>query len=144
MDNSHSPPDLYLGVADCIRQQNYAQATDLFALATLNSQFDAERVRTKTTAQSGESVLLTAMAGIATPQREQFATAVRALHADPQALTILCDRTSRIGYPTYYPDYLVAHHRQAPSRDPRALNADFDPHATWTAVRLRNLNCRPE
>jgi hypothetical protein len=141
--NGRGPPTLYLGVADCVKHDEYQRATELFVLAGLDSQFDAERVRDKSGQQTGQDILMNALQSIAPKQREAFARAIQALHASPQSLATLCEKTHRIGYPTYFPDYMVMHSTNSLTVTPQpdALKSAFDAAATWQLVRTRYLNC---
>jgi hypothetical protein len=42
-------------------------------------------------------------------KREKFGKAVGEVAADPQALAHTCSAIRKIGYPTYYPEYMVLH-----------------------------------
>jgi hypothetical protein len=141
--NGRGPPVLYLGVADCVKHDEYQRAIELFVLAGLDSQFDAERVRDKSGQQTGQDILMNALQSIAPKQREAFARAIQALHASPQSLAALCEKTHRIGYPTYFPDYMVMHSANSLTVTPQldALKPAFDAAATWQLVRTRYLNC---
>lgn len=143
LDDTHTPPDLYLGVKDCIEHGRYAEAADLFALAGMDSQFDAARVTDKTAGQARDILIMGMFDGMAQEKRDQFGNAVRTLHSDPRALAVLCRQVRRIGYPAYYPEYMVMHGMRAFLGDPHAnaLDTHFDPDATWALLQARYLNC---
>ena len=50
LKNTYTPPDLYTGVAACVKQKDYERAIDLFKLAGAYSFYDAQRVSDKTAA----------------------------------------------------------------------------------------------
>lgn len=143
LDDTHTPPDLYLGVKDCIEHERYTEAAGLFALAGMESQFDAARVMDKTAGQARDILIMGMFDGMAQEKRNQFGNAVRTMHSDPKALAVLCGQVKRIGYPAYYPEYMVMHGMRAFLGDPHvnALDSHFDPSATWALLQTRYLNC---
>jgi ankyrin repeat protein len=143
LDNSHTPPDLFQGVKDCIEHDHYAEAVDLFALAGIESRFDAARVTDKTAGDAGEVLILTTFDGMAKEKRDQFGNTIRALNSNPKALAALCNRIRKIGVPAYYPDYMVMHGMGAFTGDPhaKALDPRFDAGAAWSSLQTSYLNC---
>ena len=61
----HTPPDLYQGVSACIHQEDYRTAVALFALAGMESRFDAQRVLDKTAGQAGQVLIMETLNGLA-------------------------------------------------------------------------------
>jgi hypothetical protein len=143
LDNTHTPPDLFRGVKDCIEHDRYAEAVALFALAGIESRFDAARVTDKTAGDAGQVLIITTFDGMAEGKREQFEHTTRATHSDPKALALLCNGIRKIGYPAYYPEYMVMHGLGAFTGDPhaKALDPHFDPGATWSSLQTSYLNC---
>lgn len=76
-------------------------------------------------------------------KRNRFGNAIHAVHSDSKALALLCRQVRRIGYPAYYPEYMVMHGMRAFLGDPHenALDAYFDSDATWALLQTRYLNC---
>src|SRR5271155_3948039 len=60
----HTPPDLYQGVSSCIQQEDYRTAVALFALAGMESRFDAQRVLDKTAGQAGQVLIMDTFNGL--------------------------------------------------------------------------------
>jgi ankyrin repeat protein len=143
LDNSHTPPDLYQGVKDCVEHDRYAEATGLLSLAGMESQFDAARVTDKSAGQAGQVLILMLFNGETQQKQDLLRAAVRALPADPKALAAVCAQVRRIGYPTYYPEYMVMHGINAFTGDPHAnaLEPHFDAAAAWARLQTTYLNC---
>ena len=144
LDNTRTPPDLYLGVSACIQRDNYRAAVALFALGGMEGHFDAARVVDKTAGQAGQILINGALEGLAAEKREKFAKAIKEVAADPQALALICNRIRRMGFPVYYPGYMVVHGIHAftaKSGDP-TIEPAFDGAATWNSLLTSYLNCR--
>jgi hypothetical protein len=77
LDNSRIPPDLYLGLTACIQQDNYRAAVAIFALAGMDSRFDAARVIDKTAGQAGQILIAATFDGLPAEKRDKFAKTVR-------------------------------------------------------------------
>lgn len=143
VDNTRTPPDLYLGVKACIQQDDYRAAVVLFALAGVESRFDAERVADKSAGQAGQVLIMNTFNGLPDEKRAKFDKAVGELAADTAALSQTCSSIRTMGYPSYYPEYMVLHGIHAFTAKPGdpTLVQTFDPAATWKSLLTTYLNC---
>jgi hypothetical protein len=143
LDNTRTPPDLYIGVSTCIQQNDYGTAAALFALAGIESRFDAERVLDKSAGQAGQVLIMGTFNAIPDEKRKEFQKTVTEFSADPAALAQLCGAVQKIGYPTYYPEYMVLHGINAFTAKPGdgTLAAGFDAPATWNFLLTNYLTC---
>jgi hypothetical protein len=144
LDNTRTPPDLYVGVSACVQQENYRAAVAIFALAGMDSHFDAARVIDKTAGQAGQILITATFDAMPPEKRDKFAKTVTEVAADAPALARTCNRIRRMGFPTYYPGYMVVHgiHAFTAKPDDATLEATFDSAATWTSLLSTYLNCR--
>ena len=144
LDNSRTPPDLYLGVSACLQQDKYRAAVAIFALAGMEGHFDAARVVDKTAGQAGQILINGTFDGLAAEKREKFAKAITEVAADSQALAQTCNRIRRIGFPVYYPGYMVVHGIHAFTAKPgdSTIEPNFDSAAAWNSLLTSYLNCR--
>ncbi len=143
VDTTRTPPDLYLGVAACIQQDDYRTAAGLFALAGVESQFDAQRVLDKSAGQAGQVLIMNTFNGLSDEKRGKFGKTVTEFAADTTALAQVCTSIRNMGYPTYYPEYMVLHGIHAFTAKPGdpTLVAAFDAAATWNSLLTTYLNC---
>lgn len=144
LDNTRTPPDLYLRVSACIQQDDYRAAVAIFALAGMDSHFDAARVVDKTAGQAGQVLIMGTFDGLPADKREKFAKTVSEVAADPQALAHTCKRIRSIGFPLYYPGYMLLQGVRAFTAKPEdaTLEPVFDGAATWNSLLSSYLNCR--
>ncbi|HXC08526.1 MAG TPA: DUF4124 domain-containing protein [Steroidobacteraceae bacterium] len=140
----HTPPDLYQGVSACIQQEDYRTAVALFALAGMESRFDAQRVLDKTAGQAGQALIMDTINGIPDDRRRKFQAAVKSVAEDPEVLSRTCASVRKIGYPTYYPAYMVLHGIRAFTAKPDdpTLEPNFDGATAWNSLLGSYLNCR--
>ena len=143
LDNTRTPPDLYLGVTACIQKDDYRTAAALFALAGIESRFDAARVLDKSAGQAGQVLIMNTFNGMPQDKRDKFGKTVGELAADPNAMTDTCRTIRKIGFPNYYPEYMVLHGINAFTAKPgdSTLTAAFDAPATWDSLLTAYLNC---
>jgi ankyrin repeat protein len=141
--NNHTPPDLYDGVSACIQREDYGTAAALFALAGLESRFDAARVLDKSAGQAGQVLIMSTMDGLPDDKRAKFAVAVKTIAADAAAISRTCASIRKLGLPTYYPDYMVLHGIRAFTAKPGdpTMEPNFDSTATWNSLLTTYLNC---
>jgi hypothetical protein len=144
LDNTRTPPELYVGVSACVQQENYRAAVAIFALAGMDSHFDAARVIDKTAGQAGQILISATFDALPSEKRDKFAKTVTEVAADPPALARTCNRIRRMGFPTYYPGYMVVHgiHAFTAKPDDPTLESNFDSAATWNNLLSTYLNCR--
>ena len=144
LDNTHTPPDLYIGVSTCIQQNDYRAAAALFALAGIDSRFDAERVSDKSAGQAGQVLIMGTFNAIPDDKRKEFQKTITELNGDSAAMAQICGSVQKIGYPTYYPEYMVLHGINAFTAKPGdgTLAAGFDAPVTWNFLLTNYLNCR--
>ena len=143
MGNWHTPPDLYVGMKDCVERDSYALAADIFALAGMESAFDSERVTDLSAGQARQVLLMTVLDGMPTEKRTRLVDTVRAMHEDHKAMADLCVRIGQIGYPSVLSEYMVMHGIRAFTGDPHAapLKSQFDSAGTWNQLQGSYLNC---
>ena len=143
LDNTHTPPDLYLGVTACIQKDDYQDAAALFALAGIESRFDAARVLDKSAGQAGQVLIMNTFNGMAQDKRDKFGKTVGELGADPNAMTDTCHTIRKIGYPNYYPEYMVLHgiHAFTAKAGDSTMEPNFDAQSTWNSLLTSYLNC---
>ncbi len=143
IDSTRTPPDLYLGVAACIQQDDYRAAAMLFALAGVESRFDAERVLDKSAGQAGQVLIMNTFNGLPDEKHERFVKEVTEIAADSAALAEICGSIRKIGYPNYYPQYMVLHgiHAFTAKAGDPTLVPTFDATATWNSLLTTYLNC---
>jgi hypothetical protein len=143
LDNTRTPPDLYLGVSACIQKDDYPAAAALFALAGIESRFDAARVSDKSAGQAGQVLIMTTFDGLAQDKRDKFGKTVGDLAAHPEAMANTCGAIRKIGHPDYYPEYMVLHgiHAFTAKAGDATMEANFDAQTTWDSLLTTYLNC---
>ena len=143
LGNTRTPPDIYLGVSACIHLDDYRAAAALFALAGIESRFDAARVLDKSAGQAGQVLIVTTFDGLAQDKRDKFEKTVGELAADPNAMTDICRKIRKIGSPDYYPEYMVLHgiHAFTAKAGDATMEPNFDAAATWNTLLMKYLNC---
>jgi len=141
--NKLTPPDLYKGVAACINSDQYEYASDLFALAGMYGSFDAERITDKTAGQGKSVLIIRTFKGLPEDKKQRFKKTLDGVAKNKAELEATCTRISKIGYPDYYPDYMILHGIKAFTGNPyeNALVTGFAPETTWKRLMRAYLNC---
>lgn len=126
----HNPVDLIAGVAQCIEQENYPQAAELYTLAMTYGFYDTLRVSDQTAHQALMVVRMNAFTKAQQSELVKLQDAIAARLEAPE----LCEQLQAIGKPQYHPDYMIEHGMEAFSAMPEekgGLVADFDAQAAW-------------
>lgn len=142
--NSFTPADLYKGVATCLAQEKFEEASALFLLAGLYSHYDAARITDKTAGQAGSVLVMNTFSNIPTDIKAKFGTAVEKYTKDPTSIQRICEQVAVIGPPDYYPEYMIRHGMKAFTGSPHegAIASDFDKTSTWTQLQTKYLRCK--
>jgi hypothetical protein len=141
--NTFTPPDLYLGVTECIAQDNYDFAASLFALAGIFGSFDAERITDKSAGQAKTVLVMNTFATVPQDKKTKFNEAFNRIAKNPESLGKLCSDVQKIGMPNYYPSYMILHGIKAFTGNPHdgALLKDFDSQKVWANLQTAYLHC---
>lgn len=141
--NTFTPADLYKGVRECIKQENFDRAANLFMLAGLNARFDAERITDKTAGQARVVLIMNTFSNVPQDQKDKFGAAVKRLTENTEFLGKLCNEINKIGIPDYYPSYMILHGVKAFTGNPheRALITHFDALSVWKKLQFESLQC---
>jgi len=141
--NDLTPADLYQGVLQCINENKFEMATELFALAGIYARFDAERVTDQSAGQAGEALITNAFSTLPKSKKSQFIAVFDRISKSQKSLGSLCANIRKIGAPDYYPKYMILHGMKAFLGDPYegALSDAFDPAATWRRLQSKYLHC---
>lgn len=126
----HNPVDLITGVAQCIEQEHYAQAADLYTAAMTYGYYDTLRVSDQTAHQA---LMVTRMNAFAQAEQADLVALQDAIAARLE-VPELCQHLTTLGAPQYHPDYMIQHGMEAFSAMPEekgGLVADFDAQAAW-------------
>jgi hypothetical protein len=141
--NTFTPPDLYLGVTECITQDNYDFAASLFALAGIYGRFDVERVTDKSAGQAKTVLVMSTFATVPQDKKTKFNEALNRIAKNSESLGKLCGEVRKVGMPNYYPSYMILHGIKAFTGNPHdgALLKDFDSQKNWVNLQTAYLHC---
>jgi len=134
INNSQTPADLFKSSAICVGEKKYAEAVDLYLVATAYGYFDSARVVDKSTRQALDALKTENFGPIEAAKRNQFAEALRARLDDMKSS---CAFLEQLGKPTYYPKYMVQN--GVTRGDGLILN--YDAKALWEETRTEYLRC---
>ena len=129
-ESARPPVDLIAGVAQCIEQENYPQAAELYTMAMTYGFYDTLRVSDQTAHQALMVVRMNAFTKAQQSELVELQDAIAARLEAPE----LCEQLQAIGKPQYHPDYMIEHGMEAFSAMPEekgGLVADFDAQAAW-------------
>lgn len=138
-----TPADLHTGVKACIDQGEFENAARLFALAGVYARFDAERVADPSARDAGQMLILQTFASLTPDAKKKFHDVEMDMVKDPAAHGKLCADIQRIGPPTYFPAYMVAHGMSAftGAHAGGPLVSNFDAKKTWADLQTTYLMC---
>lgn len=143
LNSQLTPPDLYNGMVQCIKDQQYANGVYLFALAGTYSMYDTKRVSDSTAHQAHSVLAMNARNSVKESDYNKFLQAVKETFTRTEGLAMVCDRVKEIGVPNYHPTYMIQHGMGAfvGPKSSNGLVSEFDSEKAWTAALNGYLHC---
>ncbi|MBC7682004.1 MAG: hypothetical protein H7172_06700 [Ferruginibacter sp.] len=138
-----NPPALIYAAKKCIQQAQYAKAWALLTTGNGFAYYDVKRLADRS-AQGAKTVLtMNAFADLSDSQREMTSKISKEIQTTPEQVQAYCAELTRIGPPTYEPQWAILHGIgafQEPRNGPYLTNVDTK--ALWEEV-LKN-RCTPQ
>lgn len=138
-----NPPALTYAAKKCIKEREYSKAWALLTTSHGFAYYDLKRLADRST-QGARSVLsMNAFADLTNDERETAAKISEEIQKDPAQVRAYCAALTRIGPPTYDPQWAILHGIGA-YQEPRNGHylTNVDTKALWEEV-LRN-RCTPQ
>jgi len=139
ISNTNTPEDLFKSSAMCIEEEKYAQAIDLYLVATAYGYYDSERVIEKEARQVLDAIKMDNFGDLDATKRNRFAEGLRnRLNNMHESCTFLM----QLGKPNYYPRYMVQSTEQSLIvKSSNGLVLNYDEQALWHETLTTYLKC---
>ena len=142
LQNTYTPADLYRGVAECVRRNNYDSAVYLSALAGVYGRYDTMRVSDQSAQQAQNVVQIKYMDSLTEDQKKTYMAKLSSVASNPEKLASLCDDIRKIGPPSYQPTYMIQHGMGAfLGGGVNGLVSNFDSAPAWEKSLGTYLHC---
>ena len=143
LTNTMTPVELYGSAATCMTQEKFSNAFVVYGLASTFSKFDTMRVIDVTSHDAPAVLKNAAFSAVPPDKRTAFQKYAGPLFNDKVAVAKLCKDIATVGYPRYYPRYMVNHGLQAFTE---TLNGDgivqqFNNIDAWKETLSTFLHC---
>lgn len=141
--NKFNPPTLIYAAKKCIQQEQYAKAWALLTTGTGFAYYDLKRLADRSTQGARTVLMMNAFSDLSNAQREKASKIGKETQMDPEQVQAYCTELTRIGPPTYEPQWAILHGIGA-YQEPRNGHylTNVDAKALWEEV-LRN-RCTPQ
>lgn len=143
LKNTYTPPDLYNGMVQCIKNGRDKDAAFLFALAGTYSTYDTLRVSDATAHQAHSVLAMRAREAVEPSEYQRFFEVVKSTLGDPGKLPGVCREINSIGAPNYQPMYMVQHGMSAfiGANSGSGLVGHFNSTSAWRKSLESYLHC---
>lgn len=141
--NKFNPPALIYAAKKCIQQAEYSKAWALLTTGTGFAYYDLKRLADRSTQGARTVLMMNAFADLTNAQREMASKISKEIEKDPQQVQEYCGELSRIGPPTYEPQWAILHGIGA-YQEPRNAHylTNVDTKALWEEVQKNR--CTPQ
>lgn len=141
--SQYNPPALIYAAKKCIRQEQYAKAWALLTTGYGFAYYDLKRLADRSTQAARTVLTMNAFADLSNDQREKSSKISKVIQNDPEQVQAYCAALTKIGTPTYEPQWAILHGIgafQEPRNGPYLTNVDTK--ALWEEVL--KARCTPE
>ena len=144
--NKHNPADILNGMRKCIELKDFDKAAKLFVIAGVYGKYDTYRVKDQSAHQALIVLQQNILGDIEEENKQKFMTHLnKILEENSEEFKNLCQSIQQIGFPTYYPKYMIAHGIQAfTDNSGDGLVEEFDSEKSWNLVLKSFLPCGEE
>jgi hypothetical protein len=141
--SSFNPPALIYASKKCIQQEQYSRAWALLTTGTGFAYYDIYRLADRSTQGARTVLTMNAFADLTDVQRDKASKVSKEIQKDPEQVQAYCAELTRIGLPTYEPQWAILHGVGA-YQEPRNGHylTNVDTKALWEEV-LKN-RCTPQ
>lgn len=141
--NQFNPPALIHAAKKCIQLEDYRKAWALFTTANGFAYYDLKRLADRSTHGALSVLIANAFADLHMEKRDQSQKVSEEMRADPEQVKAYCAELTRIGPPSYEPNWAILHGIGA-YQEPRNGHylTNVDTQAIWEEVR--QFRCTPQ
>ncbi|MBS4017782.1 hypothetical protein [Azonexus hydrophilus] len=138
-----NPPALIYAAKKCIKEQEYSKAWALLTTGYGFAYYDLKRLADRSTQGARTVLSMNAFADLTNDERENSSKISKEIQKDPAQVQAYCDALTKIGPPTYEPQWAILHGIGA-YQEPRNGHylTNVDVKALWEEV-LQN-RCTPQ
>lgn len=138
-----NPPTLIYAARQCIQNEEYRKAWALFTTANGFAYYDLKRLADRSTQGALSVLIANAFSDLPMAKRDQAQKVSEEMRADPEQVGAYCAALTRIGPPTYEPNWAILHGIGAYQelRDGHYL-INVDTQEIWKEVR--EIRCKPQ
>lgn len=138
-----NPPALIYAAKKCIKEQEYSKAWALLTTGYGFAYYDLKRLADRSTQGARTVLSMNAFADLTNDERENSSKISKEIQKDPEQVRAYCAALTKIGTPTYEPQWAILHGIGA-YQEPRNGHylTNVDTKALWEEV-LRN-RCTPQ
>ncbi|QSX32327.1 hypothetical protein JYB87_11140 [Shewanella avicenniae] len=140
INNNYTPVDMFNNLRQCLTEQNYQNAAELYIAALSYGYFDIERVADKTAHQAISVLRMNALSERPQSVTSQLKSAINAMSGNNH---LLCQKLEQLGAPAYMPSYMLQHGVAAftGQRSKDGLVDSFSPSAVWQDALEKVAKC---
>ena len=141
--NENNPADILNGMRECIKLKDFKNAVRLFAIAGVYGKFDTYRVINKSAHQALLVLQQSIIMNLEESERNSlFESLNKELEQGSDSLNEICQAINKIGFPKYFPKYMIQHGIQAfTGKEGNGLNEKFDSQKSWNLALKEYLHC---
>jgi hypothetical protein len=140
LNSKNTPTEILLGSRECVDKKDFDRGVSLFGVAGVYGRFDSQRVP-DVSAHEVIPAFQSAVFGNLDSETAAAFQAARKNLANSPKLVQMCAQIRKLGPPTYYPTYMIAHGMGAFLGSGPGLVANFDSAAAWESALATYLHC---
>ena len=134
LNNTHTPADMFVGIEECIKNDEYDKAVNLLFVASSYGKYDSLRVKDRTSHQAIPMLKRKTMQNVDKKKVDLFRNEFSLRAKDSALNKVNCNSLISLGTPNYSPEYMMKHGMSKFTGKGGGLVADFEPSVAWAKV----------
>lgn len=139
--STQNPADIFVGMKQCLNDENYSTAAEMYYAAMTYGIYDTKRVSDKTAHQGLIVLRMNTLNGLSEQQIFLLQSEVNAIR---QNNAKVCDALTARGLPSYHPTYMIQHGMGAftGSNSNQGIVEGFDSKSAWAEAIEKTVKCK--
>lgn len=140
LNKENTPLDLMFSATNCIQEENYDNAAELFSLASAYSYFDNFRISDTKMQSTFDNLSQTMIYEFEEDKLNNLSASLKSIGEDAQRHSNFCNNVLKLGYPKYIPRYMAS---PGEYFSDSMVNESFNKTEAWNIILRDYLKCNP-
>lgn len=140
LKSENNPLDLMFSATNCMQEEKYDNAAELFSLASAYSYFDNFRISDAKMQTTFDNLSQTMIYDFEEDKLNNLSASLKSIGEDQTKHLTFCNSVLKLGYPKYIPRYMAS---PGEYFSDSMVNENFNKTEAWNIILRDYLKCNP-